>query len=377
MPVLVPVPESGNAGSDSQAQGNNALTAAIARTLARTAALYFSRPVRLFRPAKVSGWSSLKGLATRDGREVDARFIRELVNAKGLIVIPKHFIPPLVMNAALGVVLWQTYAEVSTALGDTLHPVGTAFLSGAIAGGTQAIVAAPAENIRLAIERGSGGWSHAWKEVFRTTQAIQPTHSTAETAQQARRVRDWMNEVGDMAGRGWRGWGWTLAKDVCGFSVFFAIFEGTRRVSVTTTSYAQKLVDLRRKEGERKALDVHLPGIAHGITLVGGGVCAGVAYEFACRPWDAARRLVHVEKVKAEITHTSRRWLLTVLAKKIADDGLLSLFRSPHHVHDNTNVSVARRRLYATLRTLGRVGPWGFGFLVWEAYGPGLGIQIQ
>ena len=107
MPVLVPAPESGNAGTDSQAQGNNAITAAIARTLARSAALYFSRPVRLFRPAKgtsiplgrliicpllhefleVSGWSSLKGLATRDGREVDARFIRELVNAKGVRVL--------------------------------------------------------------------------------------------------------------------------------------------------------------------------------------------------------------------------------------------------------------------------------------------------
>lgn len=54
MPVLVSAPksESEHASTDSRAQGNNALTAAIARSLARGAALYFSRPVRLFRPAK-------------------------------------------------------------------------------------------------------------------------------------------------------------------------------------------------------------------------------------------------------------------------------------------------------------------------------------
>jgi hypothetical protein len=90
-----------------------------------------------------------------------------------------------------------------------------AAISGAVAGGAQAIVAAPAENVRLAIERGAGGgWSHAWKEVLRGTAPNQPTGSAS--LRELRQVRSWMLDVRNMAGRGWNGWGWGLAKDVCG-----------------------------------------------------------------------------------------------------------------------------------------------------------------
>lgn len=136
-----------------------------------------------------------------------------------VLVIAKHFLPPLIVNASLGTVLWATYSESSSALGswDDLqtHPIMTAAISGAVAGGAQAVVAAPAENVRLAIERGTGGgWSHAWKEVLRGTAA--PDQPTATGLRELRQVRSWMLDVRDMAGRGWNGWGWGLAKDVCG-----------------------------------------------------------------------------------------------------------------------------------------------------------------
>lgn len=123
------------------------------------------------------------------------------------------------MNASLGTVLWATYAESSSALGsyDSLgaHPITIAAISGAVAGGAQAVVAAPAENVRLAIERGTGrGWSHAWKEVLRGAVPDQPTGSTG--LRELRQFRSWMLDVRSMAGRGWNGWGWGLAKDICG-----------------------------------------------------------------------------------------------------------------------------------------------------------------
>lgn len=124
------------------------------------------------------------------------------------------------MNAALGTVLWTAYSESSSALGhfDGLgaHPIKIAAISGAVAGGAQAIVAAPAENLRLAIERGTtgGGWSHAWREVVRGTAPNQPTGG--ESLRELKQIRSWMMDVRDMAGRGWNGWGWGLAKDVCG-----------------------------------------------------------------------------------------------------------------------------------------------------------------
>jgi hypothetical protein len=246
---------------DDPTQGGQGATsstyAAVARTLTRGAALYFSRPVRIFRPSKskhstlyvrghianvlsaneVSGWHSLRGLAASDGTSLSPHFVRRLVRTQGvctkhssvtpiplinfskLLVIPKHFVPPLLVNAVLGTVLWTAYSESSSLLsgGDSLeaHPIATAAISGAIAGGAQAIVAAPAENLRLAIEGGAAGgrWSHAWKEVLR---GVVQNHSEKQSLHEIRQVRGWMIEVRDMAGRGWNGWGWGLAKDVCG-----------------------------------------------------------------------------------------------------------------------------------------------------------------
>ncbi len=136
-----------------------------------------------------------------------------------VLVFAKHFLPPLIVNASLGTVLWTAYSESSSALGsyDGLEsrPIMIAAISGAVAGGAQAIVAAPAENVRLAIDRGTGeGWSHAWKEVVRGTAPNRPNESTG--LRELRQVRSWMVDVRNMAGRGWNGWGWGLAKDVCG-----------------------------------------------------------------------------------------------------------------------------------------------------------------
>ena len=134
------------------------------------------------------------------------------------MVIPRHFIPPVLANAVLGTVLWTMYTECSDYLGSHLgaHSIYTVALSGAAAGGMQALVAAPVENVRRVIEGGTGkGWTHSWKEVFRGTQ---PTYITSRSDQirDIRQVRLWMKDVGEMAGRGWAGWGWGFGKDVCG-----------------------------------------------------------------------------------------------------------------------------------------------------------------
>ncbi|KZT11292.1 uncharacterized protein LAESUDRAFT_720506 [Laetiporus sulphureus 93-53] len=353
--------------------------AALARTATRSLALYFSRPVRLFRPSKVNGWQSLKNLALHHGRELSPHYISWLVRQQGFMVIPKHFIPPMVVNGALGFVLWSTYTEVSNTLEPHLQssPILLAAISGASAGGMQALVAAPAENVRLAFEGGSTsaqGWSHAWKEVFRGTQK-RLTTSGSNKVHEARQVRDWMREVGEMAGRGWDGWGWGFAKDICGFSVFFSIFEITRRAAAQTKLVAQKFMrpslvrdDMRET---RESMQRHVPRIVHAITLVFGGAIAGLAYELTCRPWDIARKTMHISRVAYPADGHS---VTTVLLDKLRHDGLLSFFEDPAHAlhYEDTSSSPMRRRLHSASRTLARVGPWGVGFLVWEAFGPGL-----
>lgn len=135
---------------------------------------------------------------------------------------------------------------------------------------------------------------------------------------------------------------------------------------------AQDLVDsdfpLFRRE--RDSFRRHIPGTVHGITLVTGGVCAGLAYEFVSRPFDVARKIVQVDK----LTHVPHGTADTVISPTIAiirtlrDDGILSFFQNPSvaHVHEQHGT---RARLHSVARTLARVGPWGVGFLVWEFYG--------
>ncbi|KAG1790964.1 uncharacterized protein HD556DRAFT_674219 [Suillus plorans] len=355
----------------SKEQQGNSLYAALARTATRGVALYFSRPVRLFRPAKVSGWHSLRGHANKHGASLSVQYISTLVKKQGFMVIPKHFVPPMVANAMLGTVLWTTYTESSNYLEARLgtHPTLIAALSGAAAGGTQALIAAPVENTRLIIEGGTGrGWSHAWQEVFRGTEPPRSA-SRVDNIKEIRQVRHWMKEVSEMAGRGWDGWGWGCAKDVCGFAAFFMIFEITRRVALASKAAAQGTIQNLSTTPEEHFFGRHFPRAIHGITLVAGGASAGLAYEILSRPWDVTRRTIQSERtVDPTLKHS-----LFVIVQKIRGDGIIHFFRDPSTAgSEKPEMPTARRRIYSGVRTLARVGPWGLGFLVWEAFGPGL-----
>ncbi|KAH0830451.1 hypothetical protein J3R83DRAFT_1848, partial [Lanmaoa asiatica] len=354
----------------SEDQRGNPLYAAVARTTTRAIALYFSRPVRLFRPSKGNGWHSLRGHAKTHGAILSPRYVVSLVKNQGVfMVIPKHFIPPMLANAVLGTVLWTTYTECSSYLQSHfgVHSMLTVALSGAAAGGMQALVAAPVENARLVIEGGAGkGWSHAWKEVFRGTQPIHIT-SRSDQIRDIRQVRLWMKDVSEMAGRGWTGWGWGCAKDACGFAAFFAVFEITRKVANKVKRTTHHV--LRRLQPRNEASHgLHLPRFTHAFTLVCGGMIAGLTYESLCRPWDVARRAITLEKSLS----SSRQSSFSVLMQKLQGDGITSFFRE-HSAgfleHPELRPST-HRRISSALRTLARVGPWGVGFLVWESFGP-------
>lgn len=178
-----------------------------------------------------------------------------------------------------------------------------------------------------------------------------------------------MKEVSGMAGRGWDGWGWGCAKDVCGFAAFFTIFEITRRVALASKAAAQGTIQNLSMTQEEHFFGRHFPRAIHGITLVAGGASAGLAYEILSRPWDVTRRTIQLERtVDPTLKHS-----LFVIMQKVRGDGILEFFRDPSiEGSEKREMSTTRRRIYSGLRTLARVGPWGLGFLVWEAFGPGL-----
>lgn len=153
--------------------------------------------------------------------------------------------------------------------------------------------------------------------------------------------------------------------------MFFSIFEITRRVASKTKLVSQDAFDAWESQDTRiQSLRRHFPRTVHGVTLVSGGVVAGLAYEFVSRPFDVARNIVQQGKALHPTIGGSPG---SALIQKARQDGMLIFFRNPSGAEKTTSPgSAINRRLYIGLRTLARVGPWGVGFLVWEAFGPGL-----
>jgi hypothetical protein len=128
------------------------------------------------------------------------------------------------------------------------------------------------------------------------------------------------------------------------------------------------------KDEKAQAIQRHAPRTIHGFTLVTGGVIAGLGYEMITRPWDAARRAVHLrEIVPGEGTRYTRFRVLEAVVGLYKTQGLAGFFRDPSVAAmpeaekvSRTAVDRLRQRLWTTARVLGRVGPWGVGFLVWE-----------
>lgn len=148
--------------------------------------------------------------------------------------------------------------------------------------------------------------------------------------------------------------------------MFFSIFELTRRVASEAKVVARRYL-LDRSEGRQtksRPIRRNIPRIVHAMTLVTGGACAGLAYELASRPWDIARKVVHIDRVTAPSEHHS---MAVLLLHKVKTEGLSSFFVNPTNLPRESPSSHTRR----VLRTLARVGPWGVGFLVWEAFRPG------
>ena len=132
--------------------------------------------------------------------------------------------------------------------------------------------------------------------------------------------------------------------------------------------------------------------VAQGVTLVAGGVVAGLGYEIVCRPFDNARRLVYLEDVRRRgepsasatgATSTTAaekrsRVAMRVILQKLKKDGALYFFSNPQTVTHVPDAALSRttRGMYAALRTLGRVGPWGVGFLLYESLGGNLTPSI-
>lgn len=174
-----------------------------------------------------------------------------------------------------------------------------------------------------------------------------------------------------------------------GFAVFFAVFDVSRHLANEMAAYLDPSITLRRvaqvtsSEGEEEEEDRFKPSslskesharIGHGIVLASGGIAAGLGYEYVSRPFDNARRIVsHTTHTAPDARHSF--WtIMSIMTRHVHENGVISLLASHQPSASSTAAetgsSVLRARALILLRALGRLGPWGIGFLMWEGFAP-------
>ncbi|GAA5946348.1 hypothetical protein JCM3765_000208 [Sporobolomyces pararoseus] len=165
-PLVVPPSSSLTAPTSSNDGKGSSTLAALSRTLIATLAFLFKRPIRLFRPVKISTWAGIQAIAQEHGlKTVNRQFVRNLIKKEGWKFIPRHVLPPMVVNAMIGLTLFTSYTTSERLLlrhfalpsASSLDPliefVYIPFVSGSIAGAAQSILSTPLDNARLLLLR--------------------------------------------------------------------------------------------------------------------------------------------------------------------------------------------------------------------------------
>ncbi|GAA5995842.1 uncharacterized protein JCM10292_004783 [Rhodotorula paludigena] len=322
--ALVLPPSDALTDQDAANKASNAPSAyaAVSRALAGMLAFMFKRPVRLFRPVKISTWAGIQAIAEEQGRSVTPGFVRGLLRKEGWRFFPKHVLPPLLINATIGLTLFTSYTTSEAVLS---RPAATPFydflvvpfISGSLAGAAQSLLSAPLDNARLLLLRrqrflrlaqsqprnarrsrshkGSTStvtgtpfvswWSLIRDSVFQSARtAGVGGDASATTRERIEQGRRW-------ARRGWSLFGLSLVKDSVGFGTFFVLFEVGRELS--------RIAGLRWDgiDPDREAAETKERRTASGLVLqsfgilISGGL-AGWIFSLVARPFERMRGAV-------------------------------------------------------------------------------------
>jgi hypothetical protein len=173
-----------------------------------------------------------------------------------------------------------------------------------------------------------------------------------------------------------------------GFALFFATFDVSRHAAVHVSRMLASTDNIEQNNWDPFS---GIGRFAQSLVLVGGGVVGGIGHELVGRPFDTARRILYIHDAhsRAESTKQSQNQSysntsadlsrhntfrskvttsISIIRETAREEGLLSFFQSPNPTSFDSKSS-PYQRLQTALRTLGRVGPWGIAFVVWEATG--------
>ncbi|KAI5477165.1 mitochondrial carrier protein [Pseudohyphozyma bogoriensis] len=292
--------------------------AGFSRALMGSLAFLFKRPIRLFRPVKISTWTGIQAIAEEQGRAVTASFVRGLIRKEGWRFFPNHVLPPLFINSFIGITLFSVYTYSESFFTNLLTPstlntaVVVPFVSGSLAGASQSLISAPLDNARLLLlkrqrllrlQTGSaaarrarhvalassqpfvGWWALLRDAVFHTPSTLPITITATTTSEEKRRqaiarAREW-------ARRGWSLMGLSLMKDGVGFGCFFMLFECGRETAKSAGLWWDGVGEADEDTSRKRRSPTGLV-IQSFLILVAGGV-AGWSFSVVARPFERVR----------------------------------------------------------------------------------------
>ncbi|KAI9207665.1 mitochondrial carrier domain-containing protein, partial [Polychytrium aggregatum] len=244
---------------------------------------WFRFPVKLFRPVAVNPWLVFNSMAQKEGKKVSVKYVRDVVADEGWGVLGKNMMPLLVANACVGALLFNVYGGVT----DYMEAQGsfhyhTPFVAGFLAGGAQAALATPLDNMQRhvnpadIVERRHEG---IIRFTYNTIRQTLPSGFWASTKFL------------------YTGLGFTAFKDALGFSMFFGVFEGVRHVG---KSLVAEFFNSHEELQRRRSLTFTL---LNALAVITAGAAAGMAYQVVIFPVENIRAMIGNAAAEAAVSN--------------------------------------------------------------------------
>ncbi|KAK4052679.1 hypothetical protein OIV83_001966 [Microbotryomycetes sp. JL201] len=381
--------DDGAHGSSDPSSTRTSFTAAVTRALFGTLAFLFKRPIRLFRPVKISTMTGIQAIAEEQGRSVTPAFVRALIRKEGWSFLPRHVLPPLFVNCAIGLTLFTSYSSAESFL--TKHLGSTTlvpFLSGSFAGSIQSILSAPLDNARLLLLRRQRlisryghrkaarvqgaftGWPSLIKmALFHNGSGALGANVDGASSQVTTTRSGRIAQARQWARRGWSLFSLSMAKDALSFGIFFTVFEAGRECArraglmmdgLPVTAYHAG-ADWSNEDDEysaefdggtrisrRSTLSLVVQSF---LILVTGGM-AGVAFAVVARPFERCRGAIWEGRARwAE--HDGR---LRVIEELALQDAPTSARQTPEEKRRRQSKVGSARRHAVRIQTVRRRG---------------------
>ncbi|KIR31823.1 hypothetical protein I352_05819 [Cryptococcus deuterogattii MMRL2647] len=335
-------------------------SAAFARSLVLFTGFLFKRPSKLFRPNRVDTWLGLRQLALSTEQTISPAFIRSLLSQKaGIIAVTLTILPPMLVNATLGFLLFTSHSLFTLGLSrlsffqkkvemedgtevdeeehinlETLirgpsiipnHPTVLSAIAGAGAGLVQGIAFTPVEKAVRFLHQSATSWATLLARlVHLPVPQVPNAFEGKQPATPLQAIKNlFASETWRQSRNWWTGWRWVVARDALSYSCFFAAFDVTRRVALRVKAlfggniehewknifiiqfpddHPQNTSPSISNSPAKYRLDPDQPQaptiarVAQATTIVTGGIIASYLAQMAGTPFRACQRIMMLDE---------------------------------------------------------------------------------